>query len=96
MSQNKTVETVAASEFARKFGEYKLKAQKSAVPVSSHGKIAGYFIAADEYEDFLRYKARRRSFATAELPAHKVEAIAKTRMHPRHRKLNALLGRNDG
>jgi hypothetical protein len=91
MSENKTIEPVAASEFARNFGEYKLKAQKAAVPVSSHGKIAGYFVAADEYEDFLRYKARRRSFATAELPPQKVKAIAKTRMHPRHRKLNALL-----
>lgn len=94
MSQSKTIEAVAASDFARNFGEYKLKAQKGPVPVSSHGKIAGYFIAADEYEDFLRYKAQRRSFATAELPADKVEAIAKTRMLPRHRKLNAVLGRN--
>jgi hypothetical protein len=93
MSETKTTEPVAASEFARNFGEYKLKAQKRAVPVSSHGKIAGYFVAADEYEDFLRYKALRRSFATASLPDDKVELIAKTRMHPRHRKLNAMLGR---
>ena len=93
MTEGKTTEAVAASEFARNFGEYKLKAQKAAVPVSSHGKIAGYFIAADEYEDFVRYKAQRRSFATAELPADKVNAIAKTRMHPRHSKLNAMLGR---
>lgn len=91
VSENKTIEAVAASEFARNFGEYKLKAQKGAVPVSSHGKIAGYFVAADEYEDFMRYKAQRRSFATASLPTGKVEAIAKTRMHPRHKRLNALL-----
>jgi hypothetical protein len=89
-------EPVAASEFARNFGEYKLKAQKAAVPVSSHGKIAGYFIAADEYEDFLRYKARRRSFATADLPVDKVKTIGKARMHPRHKKLNVLLGRSRG
>jgi PHD/YefM family antitoxin component YafN of YafNO toxin-antitoxin module len=93
MTDSKTGVAVAASEFARNFGEYKLKAQKGPVPVSSHGKIAGYFIAADEYEDYLRYKSQRRSFATAELPMDKVEAIAKTRMHPRHNKLNALLGR---
>ena len=96
MASGKSGAAVAASEFARNFGEYKLKAQKGPVPVSSHGKIAGYFIAADEYEDYLRYKSRRRSFATAELPAEEVEAIAKTRMHPRHNKLNALLGRNRG
>ena len=94
MTNDKTRVAVAASEFARNFGEYKLKAQKEPVPVSSHGKIAGYFIAADEYEDYLRYKSQRRSFATAELPMEKVEAIARTRMHPRHKKLNALLGKN--
>lgn len=93
MANSKTSVAVAASEFARNFGEYKLKAQKGPVPVSSHGKIAGYFIAADEYEDYLRYKSQRHSFATAELPMEKVEAIARTRMHPRHKKLNALLGR---
>jgi PHD/YefM family antitoxin component YafN of YafNO toxin-antitoxin module len=96
MPQAKTRAAVGASEFARNFGEYKLKAQKGPVAVSSHGKIAGYFIAADEYQDYLRYKSQRRSFATAELPAEEVEAIAKTRMHPRHNKLNALLARNRG
>src|SRR5262245_61514489 len=35
----------------------------------------------------------RASFATAKLPADKVEPIAKARMHPRHRKLDTLLGR---
>lgn len=92
MSDHKTtVEPVAASEFARNFGEYKLKAQKAAVPVSSHGKIAGYFVGADEYEDFIRYKARRRSFATAELSAERVQAVAKSRMNARHKPLNKLL-----
>lgn len=49
MANGKGSGAVAASEFARNFGEYKLKAQKGPVPVSSHGKIAGYFIAADEH-----------------------------------------------
>ena len=93
MPHSKTASAVAASEFARNFGEYKLRAQKGPVPVSSHGKIAGYFIAADEYEDYLRYKSLRRSFATADLPVEKLEAIGRTRMHPRHNKLNALLAR---
>jgi hypothetical protein len=92
-SESRTRGAVAASEFARNFGEYKLKAQREAVPVSSHGKIAGYFIAAEEYEDFLRYKTQRRSFATADLSAEKIKVIAKSRMHSRHRKLDALLGR---
>lgn len=93
MSESKTAGPVTASSFARNFGQYKLRAQRGAVPVSSHGKIAGYFVAPDEYEDFMRYKSQRRSFATSELAADKVQAIARTRMHPRHRKLNAVLDR---
>jgi PHD/YefM family antitoxin component YafN of YafNO toxin-antitoxin module len=93
MAHDKSGAAVAASEFARNFGEYKLRAQKEPVAVSSHGKIAGYFIAADEYEDYLRYKSQRRSFATAELPMEEVEAVGRTRMHPRHKSLNSLLGR---
>jgi len=37
------------------------------------------------------HRAHRRTFATGELPIEEVEAIAKTRMHPRHHRLDALL-----
>jgi hypothetical protein len=91
MSKN---EPVPASEFTRNFGHYRMVAQRDAVPVSSHGRITGYFVPAEEYEDFLRFKASRKSFATVELPQERVRAIAKTRMHPRHNHLNALLDRD--
>jgi hypothetical protein len=71
---------VPASEFTRNFGRYRMRAQREAVAVSSHGSITGYFIAADEYEEFRRFKQHRRSFATAELPEEKVKAIAASRM----------------
>jgi hypothetical protein len=82
---------VPASEFTRNFGRYRMEAQREAVPVSSHGQITGYFVRPDEYEAFLRYKAQRKSFATAELPKEKVEAIARVRMDKRHDHLNDLL-----
>jgi hypothetical protein len=82
---------VPASEFTRNFGRYKLLAQREPVAVSSYGQIAGYFIHAEEFEEYLRYKAQRRSFATLDLPEEKVEAIARTRMDKRHDHLNALL-----
>jgi hypothetical protein len=82
---------VPASEFTRNFGHYKLVAQRKAVAVSSHGRIAGYFVRPDEYEDFMRFKARRRSFATADLPEEKIKAIEASRMDARHDALNALL-----
>lgn len=82
---------VPASEFTRNFGRYRMLAQRQAVPVTSHGQITGYFVPADEYEDFLKFKTQRRSFATAELPENRVQAVAKTRMAKRHEHLNSLL-----
>ena len=66
-------------------------AQKGPVPVTSHGQIAGYFVPADEYEEFERFRAQRRSFATADLADDKIRAIDQTRMDPRHAHLDALL-----
>ena len=36
-----TSETVPASEFTRNFGRYRMRAQREAVAVSSHGQITG-------------------------------------------------------
>jgi hypothetical protein len=85
--------TVPASEFTRNFGRYRMRAQREAVAVSSHGQITGYFIGADEYAEFKRFRDSRRSFATADLPASKVKAIGAVRMDRRHKPLNALLDR---
>lgn len=84
-------ETVPASEFTRNFGRYRMQAQREAVAVSSHGRITGYFVGPDEYEEFRRFRESRRSFATAELPEEKVEAIRASRMDRRHAHLDAML-----
>jgi hypothetical protein len=86
-------QAVPAAEFTRNFGRYRMLAQKGAVPVTSHGQITGYFVPPDEYEEFERFRARRRSFATVELAQEKVEAIAASRMDARHDHLDALLDR---
>jgi PHD/YefM family antitoxin component YafN of YafNO toxin-antitoxin module len=86
-----TRKTVPASEFARNFGRYRMRAQREAIAVSSHGQITGYFIGADEYEEFERYRESRRSFATAELSDEKIEAIGASRMDARHAHLDAIL-----
>jgi hypothetical protein len=86
-----TPETVPASEFTRNFGRYRMRAQREAVAVSSHGQITGYFVGPDEYEEFKRFRESRRSFATAELPEEKVEAIRTSRMGGRHAHLDKLL-----
>ncbi len=85
------VNPVPASEFTRNFGRYRMLAQREAVAVSSHGSVTGYFVAPGDYEEFRRFKQRRRSFATAELSDEKVAAIAASRMDERHAHLDALL-----
>lgn len=85
------LEPVSAAEFARNFGRYRMLAQKAAVPVTSHGHITGYFVPADEYEEFQRFQSRRRSFATVDLDDATIAAIEASEMDPRHDHLNALL-----
>lgn len=86
-----TPKTVPASEFTRNFGRYRMRAQREAVAVSSHGHITGYFVGAEEYEEFRRFQESRRSFATAELSEERVKAIGKSRMDARHKHLDNLL-----
>ena len=86
-----TPETVPASEFTRNFGRYRMRAQREPVAVSSHGRITGYFVGPDEYEEFKRFRESRRSFATAELPEAKIDTIRTSRMDPRHADLDKLL-----
>jgi hypothetical protein len=84
-------DTVPASEFTRNFGRYRMQAQREAVAVSSHGSITGYFVAPNEYEEFLRFKRHRRSFATEELPDEKIKQIGASRMDPKHKPLDQML-----
>jgi hypothetical protein len=86
-----TPKTVPASEFTRNFGRYRMRAQREAIAGSSHGQITGYFVGADEYEEFRRFRESRRSFATAELPEERVKAIGASRMDARHAHLDELL-----
>ena len=86
-----TPETVPASEFTRNFGRYRMRAQRQVIAVSSHGQITGYFIGPDEYEEFRRFRENRHSFATAELPEEKIEAIHSSDVDPRHADLDKLL-----
>jgi hypothetical protein len=83
--------TVPAAEFARNFGRYKLRAQHEAIPVSSNGTLAGYFVAPHEYEALLKLKSVRQRFLTADLSDEEAMQIASSRMDPRHDHLDRLL-----
>ena len=84
-------DAVPASVFTRNFDHYRMLAQRKPIAVSSHGQITGYFLRPDDYEEFRRFKAHHRSFATIDLPAAKVAAISSVRMDERHSHLDALL-----
>ena len=84
-------QSVPASEFTRNFGRYQMLAQREPVAVTSHGRTTGYFIGAEDYEAFRRIMGNRRTFATADLPEDKANAVSAARMDPRHDHLNALL-----
>jgi PHD/YefM family antitoxin component YafN of YafNO toxin-antitoxin module len=84
-------DTVPAAEFARNFGRYKMQAQREAVPVSSNGTLAGYFVSPHEYEELQKMRNMRRRFLTAELSDEEAERIASSRMDSRHDHLNNLL-----
>lgn len=84
-------DTIPAAEFARNFGRYKMQAQREAVPVSSNGTLAGYFVAPHEYEELRKLKGMRRRFLTADLSEEEVNQIASSRMDPRHDHLDKLL-----
>lgn len=82
---------VPASEFFQNFEQYRRLAEREPVAISSQGEIKGYFLSADDYAELRRFMFSRRSFATRELPAGKVAAIAASRMDLRHAHLDALL-----
>ena len=82
---------IPASEFTRNFGRYQMLAQREPVAVTSHGRTTGYFIAAEDYEAFKRFKESRRSFATVDLPEERARAISSSRMDERHAHLDTML-----
>ena len=60
--------------------------------VTSHGRTTGYFVSPVEYEELQRYKhLMQRSFATKDLSAERIAAIAGGHMAAEHDHLDALL-----
>jgi PHD/YefM family antitoxin component YafN of YafNO toxin-antitoxin module len=83
---------VAATEFARNFGQYREIAQREPVAVTSHGRTTGYFISSVAFEEMQRLRAlARRSRLVADLTEAEIAQMAGGRMDAEHEHLNALL-----
>jgi hypothetical protein len=90
--KKREIQAVPERDFTHDFGRYKIEAQDRDVPVSSDGRIVGYFVDVREYERLQALKAmRRRVILTAELSDEEAEEIFGGRMDPRHDHLNKLL-----
>jgi prevent-host-death family protein len=80
---------VTSTEFSKEVGRYQDSALTQPVVVTRNGRDRTVMISAEEYQ---RLKRRDREvFATGELPAAIVEAVAHTDMDPRHRLLDKLV-----
>ena len=83
---------VTATEFAKAFGRYKEEAQREPVAITSYGRISGYFVSAQEYEELQRLRAfERRVYRLKGLPKDIAAAIKASKMDSSHHPLNALL-----
>jgi PHD/YefM family antitoxin component YafN of YafNO toxin-antitoxin module len=84
--------TVPASEFSKNFGKYRETAQREPVAVTSHERITGYFVSAQEYEKYQQLKSRLpQALSIDELSTQTLQALAQSRMDDRHHSLNRLL-----
>ena len=83
---------ITATEFAKSFGRYKEEAQREPVAITSYGRVSGYFVSANEYEELRRLREfERRVYWLKGLPKDVADAIKKARMDSSHDHLNALL-----
>ena len=47
---------ISATEFARNFGLYREVVQREPVAVMNHNRITGYFVSAQDYEQYMQLK----------------------------------------
>jgi PHD/YefM family antitoxin component YafN of YafNO toxin-antitoxin module len=83
---------VTSSEFAKNFGKYRAIIHSTPVAVTAHQRVAGYFLSAEDYDDYVQLKKRAtRALAVEELSEETIRARARTKMHKRHKPLDKLM-----
>jgi PHD/YefM family antitoxin component YafN of YafNO toxin-antitoxin module len=83
---------VTATEVAKRFSRYRQAAQREPVAVTHHGRVTEVLMSKQDHDEYLRLKAlATRALWASELSPEALEALAESRMDPRHDHLNALL-----
>ena len=84
---------VTATDFAKSFGRYAVEAQREPVAITSYGRINGYYVSKQEYDELQRLRAfARQVYQLKNLPPALAAAIEASKMDPAHDHLNSLLG----
>ncbi|MGD0960373.1 MAG: type II toxin-antitoxin system Phd/YefM family antitoxin [Methylomonas sp.] len=83
---------VSATQFVKKFGQYKEQVQRETIAITSHGRTSGYFVSEHDFKEYMLLKANsRRAYSINELPEATVSAIAAAQMNPSHDHLDSLM-----
>jgi hypothetical protein len=69
--------TVSAAEFIRNFGTFQRMVAREPIEVTSHGKIAGVYVSAEDAALLKRIRASRQAYHPWELPDEFREALGK-------------------
>ena len=68
--------TVPATEFSRNFGQYQNLAHREIIKVTSHGRVIGAYLSAEELANYERLRRREREvLRVGELPDDVVAEI---------------------
>lgn len=86
------MQEVTATEFAKRFSQYRQAAQREPVAVTHHSRVTEVLMSKRDYDDYVRLRDREaRAFWAHEMSPEMFEALAASQMDPRHNHLNALL-----
>jgi prevent-host-death family protein len=83
---------VPATEFAKRFSQYRQAAQREPVAVTHHNRVTEVLMSKADYDEYVRLKSlATRAIAVEDLSAAMLEALSASRMDDRHDHLNQLL-----
>lgn len=86
------MQTVRATEFCRRFGEYQMVAQREPVAVTSHDRTTGVFLSKAEFDHYQELLAReRRALSLDDLTAEDLKAIGEAEVPEGFEHLDDLL-----
>ena len=83
---------VTATEFAKRYARYRVAAQRAPVAITHHETVTEVLISKHDFDEYQRLKAQAtKAYRADEIPADLLEALAASRMDPRHDALNSLM-----